>query len=63
MAILLSNYRHVGSIGEVVLQQMIDGRWYVERRYDCDGNRRERVYTGDEATARERYAATRSSVD
>jgi len=63
MAIILSNYRHVGEIGEVVLQQMTDGQWYVERRYDCDGNRWERIYTGDEATARERYDATRSSVD
>ena len=63
MALLLSNYRHVGSIGEVVLQQMVDGQWYVERRYDCDGNRWERIYAGDETTAREQYAAARPSVD
>ena len=63
MALLLSNYRHVGSIGEVVLQQMTTGQWYVERNYDCDGSRWERIYTGDETTAREVYAAHRGDVD
>lgn len=63
MAVLLEKYRHVGAIGEVVLQQMTTGQWYVERRYDCDGNHWDRLYTGDEDAAREAYAAHRGDVD
>lgn len=61
--IALQNYKHEGSIGTVVLQQMTTGEWYVERNYDCDGGRWERLYTGAEDTARRVYAATRTSVD
>ena len=60
--ISLQNYKHVGEIGTIVLQQMTDGRWYVERQY-ADQDTWERLYTGNEDEARARYAAARSSVD
>jgi len=59
--ISLQNYKHEGDAGIVVLQQMTTGEWYVERQYH--GDDWERLYTGDEATARERYAAARVTVD
>ena len=61
--ISLQNYKHVGEIGTIVLQQMTDGRWYVERQYADQGDDWQRLYTGDETEARARYAAARSSVD
>jgi hypothetical protein len=63
MPVLLQNYRYVGEIGEIVLQEMTTGQWYVERRIESDGDRWTRLYTGDEDEARRVYAAHRGDVD
>ncbi len=63
MPVLLQNYRYVGEIGEIVLQEMTTGQWYVERRIESDGDRWTRLYTGDEDEARRVYAAYCGDVD